>query len=141
MTAEAFTELVLEVFRLNGELLAEGDRLCAPHGQTSARWQVLGALASGPETASGVAVQMGLTRQSVQRTIDLLLEEGLCESIPNPRHKRALLIRLTKKGERILEKITGEQLQWATKHAKPLSESDLRKAINLLREIREGFSA
>jgi hypothetical protein len=37
------TDLVLEVFRLNGRLLAAGDRLSKTVGLTSARWQVLGA--------------------------------------------------------------------------------------------------
>jgi hypothetical protein len=35
----AFTELILEVFRLNGLLLEAGDRLTHPVGLSSARWQ------------------------------------------------------------------------------------------------------
>ena len=38
----AGTELVLDVFRLNGLLLAAGDHLTAGEGLTAARWQVLG---------------------------------------------------------------------------------------------------
>jgi hypothetical protein len=34
---KTFTDLVLEVFRLNGRLLAAGERLTKPHGLTSAR--------------------------------------------------------------------------------------------------------
>ena len=45
---EALTGLVLAVFRLNGQLLAAGDRLVADLGLTSARWQVLGAIALAP---------------------------------------------------------------------------------------------
>jgi hypothetical protein len=43
-----FTELVLEIFRLNGVLLTQGDRLVDDIGLTSARWQVRGAAALSP---------------------------------------------------------------------------------------------
>ena len=42
------TDLVLDVFRLNGALLASGDTLVKDLGLTSARWQVLGAIALSP---------------------------------------------------------------------------------------------
>ncbi len=41
----AWTGLVIEVFRMNGDLLAAGDALVGDLGLTSARWQVLGAIA------------------------------------------------------------------------------------------------
>ena len=45
---EALTDLFLAVFRLNGRLLAAGDHLVSDLGLTSARWQVLGAIAHAP---------------------------------------------------------------------------------------------
>ena len=41
---DTLTDLVLEVFRLNGRMIASGDSLVAKIGLTSARWQVLGAI-------------------------------------------------------------------------------------------------
>ena len=73
----ALTDLILEVFRLNGRLLAAGDRLTRPSGQTSARWQVRCAIDIEPRTVSQIAQAMGLARQSVQRTTDRLQTEGL----------------------------------------------------------------
>src|SRR5918995_101020 len=58
---DAFTELVLEVFRLNGLLLAAGDQLAEPSGLTSARWQVLGVVDHEPAPVANVARIMGLT--------------------------------------------------------------------------------
>ena len=46
--SDALTQLILEVFRVNGGLLSAGDRLVADLGLTSARWQVLGAVALSP---------------------------------------------------------------------------------------------
>src|SRR5438094_222673 len=83
-TSQAFTELILEIFRLNGRLLSAGDALTRPAGQTSARWQVLGSLDRGPRTVAHIGRQMGLTRQSVQRTTDLLEADGLVSYVSNP---------------------------------------------------------
>lgn len=90
----AFTELILELFRLNGCVLAEGDRLTAPEGLSSARWQVMGAIDEGPQTVSGIARRMGLTRQSVQRTVNELARSGIVRMLENPDHKRAKLVDL-----------------------------------------------
>lgn len=84
----ALTDLVLEVFRLNGRLLSAGDKLVAEAGLTSARWQVLGAIhyASEPQTVSWLARSMGLTRQAVQRIVNDLVGEGLIALKTNPAH-------------------------------------------------------
>ena len=86
---DPLSDLVLSIFRLNGFLLHAADRLTAGSGLTTARWQVLGAVLHEPLTVAAIARDMGLTRQSVQRTADLLVEEGLCEYSPNPAHRRA----------------------------------------------------
>ena len=67
LASDAVTDLVLEIFRLNGCLIASGDALVAKIGLTSARWQVLGAIAmqAGPAPVVRIADAMGLTRQSV----------------------------------------------------------------------------
>src|SRR5580704_15137471 len=97
---DAITELVLETFRLNGRLLAAGDALVADLGLTSARWQVLGAVALSPVPLSvaQIARNMGLTRQAVQRLTDEIEGDGLLRFAPNPHHQRAKLVLLTAKG-------------------------------------------
>ncbi|MFT4278917.1 MAG: MarR family winged helix-turn-helix transcriptional regulator [Rhodopseudomonas sp.] len=97
--------LVLEVFRLNGALIRFGDALVKPLGLTSARWQVLGSVAHGRGTFSvaRLADNMGLARQSVQRIVDELAEAGLVGFAPNPAHKRAKLVALTPRGERVFK--------------------------------------
>jgi DNA-binding MarR family transcriptional regulator len=98
---DAITELVLEVFRLNGELIAMGDAMVGELGLTSARWQVMGAiaLAKMPLPIAQIARNMGLTRQAVQRTANELEGEGFIRFAPNPNHQRAKLAMLTRKGE------------------------------------------
>lgn len=137
--SDAMTRLILEVFRLNGQLLAAGDRLTADLGLTSARWQVLGAVAlSGePATVPVIARNMGLTRQAVQRVVNDLAARGLVELIPNPHHKRAKLVRLTAAGERAYDEATARQIPWATALAGDLTPDALRSAGQLLRRLAD----
>lgn len=135
----AFTEVVFEVFRLNGSLLAAGDRLTKPIGLTSARWQVMGTLAKSPEpiTVSQIARNMGLQRQSVQRSVNLLVEEGIVTLADNPNHGRAKLVMLTPKGDRALREATRLQRQWANETARGIDPPDLRNVARVLAALRE----
>jgi DNA-binding MarR family transcriptional regulator len=138
---EAFTELALEVFRLNGLLLEAGDELTRPVGQTSARWQVLGVVEHGPVTVPQVARVMGLTRQGVQRTADLLEEDGLIEYVENPHHRRAKLMRLTPEGRRTLDYIVERQAEWANTIGGQHDLGDLQKAVRVLRELKKSLES
>ena len=137
-TAEALTQLILEVFRVNGELLAAGNRITKPSGQTSARWQVLGALRNGPLSVAAIARDIGLARQSVQRTTDLLAEDGIVEFVDNPAHRRAKLVRLTCSGEEVLGEISRRQVAWTNRLAQalPFEENRVREALEVLRHLR-----
>jgi len=135
-SGEALTELILEIFRLNGRLLGAGDALTRPGRQTSARWQVLGALDEGPRTVADIGRQMGLTRQSVQRTTDLLEADGLVSYAANPAHQRAKLAQLTSTGRATLDAITTRQVVWVNRLASRLVEGDLHDAIGTLRQVR-----
>lgn len=97
-------ELALAVFAANGRLVGAGNELVAHLGLTSAWWQVLAALRYSPmplPTAS-IARNMGLTRQAVQRIVDVLAERGLVEFQSNPHHQRAKLVVLTPAGLRAI---------------------------------------
>ena len=69
---DALTDLILDLFRLYSLLLTVGDRLVAPLGLTSARWQILGAMvaAERPQPVAWLARDMGANRQNVQRIIN-----------------------------------------------------------------------
>jgi DNA-binding MarR family transcriptional regulator len=130
----AFTRLVLLVFRLNGLLLDAGDRLAAPAGQTSARWQVMGVIDHEPMTVSQVARTMGLRRQSVQRTADLLAADGVASYLDNPADRRARLLTLTPRGRRALRTIERAQFTWAGTHGEAIGRERLERAADVLEE-------
>lgn len=131
------TDVILLVFRVNGQLLASGDRLVADLHLTSARWQMLGAVAlsDSPRTAPRLAIQMGVTRQGAQKQLNLLLEEGLVSTKPNPGHARSALYVLTPKGSSIYAATERVQTTWAKQLARKLPISDLWAAKRLLEEL------
>ena len=94
------TDLIVETFRLNGELLTAGDILVADLRLTSARWQVLGAIGLSPAAlpVAHLARNMGLSRQSVQRLVNEMTNANLVRLVPNPHHKRAMLVVMTDEG-------------------------------------------
>ena len=134
---EAFTELVLEVFRLNGLALEAGERLAGPLGLSSARWQVLGVVDHAPAPVANVARLMGLSRQGVQQTADALERDGFIEYLENPHHRRAKLISMTAKGREALRRVEGRQAVWANRLGAGMNARQLRAAVNGLREARQ----
>ena len=134
---QLFTESILEIFKVSGQLAAEGDRLTKELGLSSARWKVLGALkmSSTPLTVAQVAREMGLTRQSVQRLADAMVKDGLLVYQVNPHHKRANYVVLTEKGKEVYSIITEIQIPWANKCSKDFSVEDLNTTLSVLRKI------
>lgn len=139
--SELLTEAILLIFKANGVLLGAGDQLVSDFGLTSSRWQVLGALYGKDLTVSQIAREMGLTRQSVQRTVDALKETHLVNLIDNPAHAKAALISLTPKGESALKKATNAQIKWSSELAKTHSKDELLAAVAVLKKIIESLSA
>lgn len=132
------SELILEVFRLNGRLLTDGDRLVSGLGLTSARWQVLGAidLSPVPEPVARLARTMGLQRQGVQRIVNELAEEGLIAFAENPHHRRAKLVLMTNKGRETYTAAQRLQEPWVKALAQGLEVDDVLAARQLLETLR-----
>lgn len=132
-----FTDLVFEIFRNNGLILAAGERLTEPAGLTSARWQVLGVVDHEPAPVANVARMIGLTRQSVQQTADALEADGLIEYQENPHHRRAKLIVMTPKGRERLREVEARQMAWANEIGSSLPLASLRAAVEALGAVRK----
>jgi DNA-binding MarR family transcriptional regulator len=136
-----FTDIVLEIFRLNRLLLDAGDVITAPSGLTSARWQVLGVVEHGPVTVATVARTMGLTRQSVQQTADGLARDGFITFAKNPNHQRAKLMTLTPAGRKALDGVVRRHARWANEVGAEHARGALAEARTELRKLRESLEA
>jgi DNA-binding MarR family transcriptional regulator len=109
------TDVVMRTFRLYGAFLDAAEVMTKPVGLTAAWWQVLGAVLREPLSVSGIAREMGLARQSVQRIADLLVDKGLAEYLPNPAHQRAKLVRPTDEGYAAIARLREAQHEWANR--------------------------
>ncbi|MFF9116628.1 MarR family winged helix-turn-helix transcriptional regulator [Streptomyces massasporeus] len=132
---DLFSRSALGVFRLNGQFLAAAEELARPAGLTAAWWQVLGAVLGEPLPVSGIARAMGITRQSVQRIADLLVERGLAEYRPNPAHRRAKLLAPTDEGRAAITRIDPGHAAFADRLAEAFGEAELAEAVRLLERL------
>lgn len=142
-TSEDLVQLVLEVFRLNGSLLAAGDEVVGAFGLTSARWQILGAVMrkSEGQTVAQIAREAGVTRQAVQRIANALAGEGLLVTVDNPRDRRAPLLEVTDRGRDIYRQADGARRKWLGAIAGDFAAEDLAAAVSLLRRLRGSLEA
>lgn len=122
-------------FKLNGQFLALAEELARPARLTAAWWQVLGAVLGEPLTVAGVAREMGITRQSVQRIADILAERGLAEYLPNPAHRRAKLLAPTDEGRAAIARIGPAHADAAGRLVKALGEQPLADAVAALQSL------
>ena len=136
--AEALTDLLLTMFRANNLTLTWGDRLVAPLGLTSARWQILGAIvqADRPQPVAWLARDLGANRQNVQRIVNDLMKDGLVNFEPNPHHKRAQLVVLTAKGRKTYEDALALYNPLVEALAEGLAPADIEAAQRVLSALR-----
>src|SRR5690242_1037145 len=142
-TDDLIPRLVADVYHLAGEFREWGNRIASQVGQTQARWQVLSVVSDGPWTVAQIARRLGYARQSVQRTADQLIREGLAEYKPNPDHAKSPLVEITSAGKSALMRITREAEKWHRKLSADLNVAEVSTTLRVLGQLRsameEGF--
>ena len=139
----ALSGIMLDLFRLNSLLLASGDRLVAPLGLTSARWQILGAISAAdrPEPVAWLARNLGANRQNVQRIVNDLHGEGLVAFETNPHHRRAQLVVLTDKGRQAYDAAMRLQAPWVNRLADGVSVKDIETVERVIVRLRQNLES
>jgi DNA-binding MarR family transcriptional regulator len=136
---ELLSALAKTVFRLNGQLVAVGEDLAIPSGMTGAWWQVLGTVLRTPMSVSDIAREIGVTRQSVQRIADLLVEGRLAEYRSNPAHRRAKLLTPTDAGRTAVRRITPGHAAFAARLAEEMGVAAMEEALGVVRRVSEAL--
>jgi len=136
-----FLDLVLSLFRLNGLLIAEGDRMSHDLGLTSARWRIIGAVAlsSSGLTVPGIARVLGQSRQAVQRIVDVMEQDGLLTFSQNPKHKRSPLVNLSDAGVQAYNQLRELQDPWALDNTDDISVENLQRSLFVIRRLIQKF--
>ena len=130
---------MLDFFRLNSLVLTAGDRLVAPLGLTSARWQILGAIvaAERSQPVAWLARDLGASRQNVQRIVNDLEKEELVSFETNPHHRRAQLVVLTDKGRQTYDAALRLQSPWVNGLSDELAIKDIETAHSVILALRQ----
>lgn len=127
------------VFRLNGQLVEMAEDLAAPAGLTAAWWRVLGSVLAEPLPVADIARRFGITRQSVQRVADMLVDEGLAEYRPNPAHRRAKLLCATDAGRARVRRIAPGHRALSTRLVDELGPDRLRETLACLEALSHAY--
>jgi DNA-binding MarR family transcriptional regulator len=132
---ELLSRVAKTVFHLNGQLLAIAEDLAGPVGLTAARWQVLATVLNEAMTVADIGRELGVTRQSVQRIADILVDQDLAVYRPNPAHQRAKLLYATDEGRKTVGKIRPAHAELAARLAQQLGTDELRCIVDTLQEL------
>lgn len=135
-TQSELQHIVNRIFRLHGALLRYGDRVGSRYGITGSQWQVLAVLRRGSYSVASIARMIDLKRQSVQRTIDLLVEQRLVTMISNPANARSPLAVLTVAGQRVATELAREQHVLLTQCARELKGLDVTEVDRCLESLQ-----
>lgn len=136
---ELLSTAALAVFRLNGQMLELAEHLARPVGLTAAWWQVLGAVLGEPLSVAGVARRMGITRQSVQRIADLLVDRGLAAYLDNPAHRTAKLLAPTSAGRSAVQRIAPSHAAFAERLSTHVGHDELVRICDSLTELSDAL--
>ena len=140
--AEAITELMLEVAQCFFKIRALGQKTGFITGWGGGAFGFMRSLALlGPLTVPQIAQMRPTSRQRMQRLANELAAEGLVEFIDNPKHRRSKLVRLTPKGDARYRKLDARLLSIASTMGVALSEPDIRKTIEIVRQLSDDVKA
>jgi DNA-binding MarR family transcriptional regulator len=132
-----------ELIRLNGRMkgLFAGAR--RPDGLNDSEMSLLNAVveADRPPTVPQVGRSFGQPRQQVQRAAHSLIGAGLIEALPNPDHKRAVLLRATPRGTALKRDSDMRAEAIAAEECAGIDPETIRAATAALRTIRKELEA
>jgi len=136
--AEAVAELMLEVAQCFFRIRALGQKTGLITSWGGGAFGFMRSLALlGPLTVPQIAQMRPTSRQRMQRLADELAADGLVEFVDNPKHRRSKLVRLTRKGDARYRKLSARFLAIASTMGTDLSEADIHKTIEILRQLSD----
>lgn len=138
----AFEKVLGETVALYHRLKIVAEQIHRQGELTSGKGGVLAGLYHfGPQTVPQMARARPVSRQYIQTLVNELADQGLVELVGNPAHKRSHLVRLTERGEAIVEKMIKRQKTIVSKLRLDIAEKDLLSAASVLSDVRGLFES
>jgi DNA-binding MarR family transcriptional regulator len=140
--AEAIADLMLEVAQCFFRIRAFGQKAGFITSWGGGAFGFMRSLAlTGPRTVPQIAQMRPTSRQRMQRLADELAADGLVRFIDNPTHRRSKLLQLTPKGFARYRDLNARFLAVASTMGVALGEPDIRKTIEVVRQLSEDVKA
>ena len=140
--AEATAELMLEVAQFFFMIRALGQKTGLITSWGGGAFGFMRSLALlGPLSVPQIAQMRPTSRQRMQRLADELAAEGLVKFIDNPKHRRSKLVQLTPKGDACYRELNARLLSIASTIGVARSEADIRKTIEIVRDLSDDVKA
>lgn len=100
-------------------------------------WRVMGVLAGLPGiSANQIITAIGLDKGAVSRSLDALDAQGLTTSAPDPTDNRSRLIRLSRAGQTLHDRVISAALEREERLLSTLTAAEVETLIVCLRKLR-----
>ena len=104
---------------------------------TLAQARVAARIAPGGTRVSDLALQARVTKQSAAFLVEQLEAAGYVERVPDPTDRRARLVRLTRRAQRVAQAADAEVERVFAEWADHVGEERLRQVYETLRDLRQ----
>jgi DNA-binding MarR family transcriptional regulator len=139
---DAFQSLFNEVRSLMHRLRVVAAELHRQDGITAGQRGVLLSLAElGPQTVPQLARLRPVSRQHIQSHVNPLATAGYVELVDNPAHKRSRLVRLTQKGQDLVERVRARERRLFRDLGIEVTERDLLASAETLSTVTAMFQS
>lgn len=136
------TEVFLHLMQAGDDAFRVVDSHLAEHNISQGRFMVLMLLLNKltncphPRTPAELADLAHVTRATMTGLVDTLERDGLVKREPDPNDRRMMSVTLTPKGQALLETILPPHFQRMASLMSPLSETERKTLVDLLKKIR-----
>ena len=138
--AEAF----LHLLRTGDAVFAAEAEYLARHEVSQGRFTVLMLLnrcAEQPSTPAELADEAGVTRATMTGLVDTLVKDGLVARKNDSADRRTVLVKLTRSGRKLLDRMLHGYFASVTKMMQPLNSAERKQLVTLLQKIQRGLLA
>lgn len=131
-----------EVRRLFHRLKAVGDQIHRNDEiSTSHRAVLEGLYKIGPQSVPAMARARPVSRQHIQKLVNLLLRLDLVQQVPNPDHKASPIIKLTAKGTQHFERLIKKEKKLIEEMKFPIDLNRISQATETLSQLSGYFES
>jgi DNA-binding MarR family transcriptional regulator len=137
---EQLQKIVALSGELNSQYITIREKYCRAFRLTLSQYKVLSFLMDRTATVPQIARRIGLSTQSVQRTVDQMGKRGLCSFLDNPDHAWSHLVVVsdaTQKAIRFIQMMEREALAEALN---TVSQSEIDSVLSILGKIKYNIS-